>query len=70
MMRCAGGSTTAVRSSGQQFRKWSNTFQLKSARRKDAVECVEGLVGSSASDKGESSDRLQVVAGKTKQPFT
>lgn len=38
--------------------------------RRMAVECVEGLVGSTASDKGESSDRLQVVAAKIKQPFT
>lgn len=38
--------------------------------RRMAVEYVEGLVGSTASDKGESSDRLQVVAAKIKQPFT
>lgn len=34
------------------------------------MECVDELAGNSASDKGKSSDRLQVVARKTKQLFT
>lgn len=35
--------TTAVGSSGQQFRKWDNAFQPKSARKKDGCGMCGGV---------------------------